>query len=181
MASIATIASLGCVLLAIAGIFKVKEPAPTVGAMRALHLPSSIRLVRLMGAIEIILGVCAAVTGSAVAMALVGVAYFLFALAVVAAMKANTQIQSCGCFGKTDTPPSLLHLVSNVLFAIVAIVSALKGEDSFPELLGNQSMLAIPFLVTFAVSLYLVILGLTVLPSRRSQRFAGVVQRGSQL
>jgi len=181
MASIATLASLGCALLAIAGIFKVKEPAPTVGAMRALHLPSSIRLVRLMGLMEIILGVSAAVTGSAVAMALVGVAYFLFAIVVVAAMKAKTQIQSCGCFGKTDTPPSWLHLISNVLFAIVALVSALKGGESFPELLGNQPMLSIPFLVTFAVSLYLVILGLTVLPSRRSPRFAGVVQRGSQL
>jgi hypothetical protein len=180
MASIATLASLGCALLAIAGIFKVKEPAPTVGAMQALHLPSSMRLVRLMGLIEIVLGVSAALTGSAGVMALVGVAYFLFAIVVVAAMKAKTQIQSCGCFGKTDTPPSWLHLVSNVLFSIVSLVSALKGGKSFPELLANQSMHAIPFLVTFAVCLYLVILGLTVLPSRRSPRFSGVVHRGSR-
>ena len=177
MESVEVIAFLGCALLALAGAFKMKDPAPTVGAMRALHLPASLMSVRLMGFVEVVIGLVAALTGSAIAMGLVGIAYVAFVLIVLAAMNAKTQIQSCGCFGKTDTPPSLVHLGANSVFAVVALASAFKGTETLPEMLANQPMFALPFLVTFAVALYLVVLGLTVLPSSRRPQLVASVGR----
>jgi len=155
----------------------MKDPAPTVGAMRALHLPASLMSVRLMGFAEVVIGLVAALTGSAIAMGFVGSAYVTFVFIVLAAMKAKTQIQSCGCFGKTDTPPSLIHLGANSVFAVVALASAFKGAESLPELLANQPMYAVPFLVTFGVALYMVVLGLTVLPSSRRPQLVVSVGR----
>ena len=82
MESVEVIAFLGCALLALAGAFKMKDPAPTVGAMRALHLPASLMSVRLMGFVEVVIGLVAALTGSAIAMGLVGIAYVAFVLIV---------------------------------------------------------------------------------------------------
>ncbi len=175
MGSVEVLAFLGCALLALAGAFKMKDPAPTVGAMRALRLPASLMSVRLMGFAEVAIGLVAALTGSSIAMGFVGIAYVAFALIVLAAMNAKTQIQSCGCFGKTDTPPSWIHFGTNCVFAVVALVSAVIGSESLPELLSKQAMYAVPFLITFAVALYIVVLGLTVLPSTRRPQLVGSV------
>ena len=53
--------------------------------------------------------------------ALVAVSYLAFAGFVIVALRSGAPISSCGCFGKVDTPPSVVHVVLDVAFAGVAV------------------------------------------------------------
>ena len=88
-------------LLALAGGLKVVRPAPTAGALRAMRLPSSLPLVRLLGLGEVVVGVAAAVTFARPLLVLLAAAYLGFAAFVVAALSANTP---CSRAGASDRP-----------------------------------------------------------------------------
>lgn len=111
-------------LIAVAGAQKLVDPVMTVGALRALRLPSSPAAVRLGAAAELALGVLALTAGGRVTWALVGLSYAAFAAFVVAALRSGTMLGSCGCFGREDTPPHLSHVALNVALAAVAAAAA---------------------------------------------------------
>ena len=114
-------------LLVVAGAAKVADPANTVGALRAMRLPSSSTLVRCGAAVEAAIGVTAIVVGGAVPWALVAASYLAFAVFVVAALRAGTMIGSCGCFGHEDTPPHPVHVALDLVLAGVAASAAVQG------------------------------------------------------
>jgi hypothetical protein len=151
-------------LLALAGGLKVVRPAPTAGALRAMRLPAAFPLVRVLGAGEIALGVGAGVTFARPLLALLAAAYLAFAAFVVAALGANTPLQSCGCFGQTDTPPSAVHVALNVAAAATAFGAALTGTPSIDVTVADQPWNAIPFVLLVAICLYFCVLIATVLP-----------------
>jgi hypothetical protein len=152
-------------LLALAGAFKVRRPAATVGALRAMHLPSRPGLVRALGAIEVVLGVAALVTGARAWLALAAAAYLAFAAFVAAALLSGSPLQSCGCFGQRDTPPSVVHLALNVTAAVVLLIAA-AGELPKPvDVLADQPWHAAPFLLLVLISVQLCYLVLTALPA----------------
>src|SRR5436190_19369134 len=93
-------------LLALAGGMKVARPAATAGALRALRLPSTLPLVRLLGVAEVAIGIGAGLTLSPPFLVVLAATYLAFATFVVAALGTHTPLQSCGCFGTADTPPS---------------------------------------------------------------------------
>ena len=111
-------------LLALAGAAKVLDPAMTVGALRALRLPSSPLLVRMGAAFEMALGLTAITVGGPAAWLLVAASYLAFAAFVVAALRRGTLIGSCGCFGREDTPPHWSHVATNLVLAGVALALA---------------------------------------------------------
>ena len=119
-----------CVLLAVAGVYKLTRPAPTVGALAAI----------------------------------VAVAYASFALFVVIALLADTPIQSCGCFGETTTPPSIIHVLTNLAFVAVAAAVAIGGLPSLADALADQPWAGVPFVLLVAVTVQLVYVLLTELP-----------------
>ena len=98
-------------LLALGGAFKAVDPADTAYAFRALGLPHAPLLVRAGGAAEVVIGVGALAVGGPVFAALVALSYLAFAGFVVVALRSGSPISSCGCFGKVDTPPSVVHVV----------------------------------------------------------------------
>ncbi|MDP1819894.1 MAG: hypothetical protein Q8K58_08405 [Acidimicrobiales bacterium] len=112
-------------LLALAGAMKLLEPTMTVGALRAMGLPSSPLLVRAGSAVELSLGVGAAVLGGTVLWGLVAVSYVAFAVFVAAALASGRPIGSCGCFGRADTPPQRWHVALNAALALGAAAYAL--------------------------------------------------------
>jgi hypothetical protein len=114
-------------LLAFAGAAKAVEPAMTVGALRALGLPSSSTWVRLGATAELLLGLLAAAAGWAWVWWLVAASYLAFAAFVVAALRAGTMLGSCGCLGREDTPPHAVHVVVDVALAATAAASAVVG------------------------------------------------------
>ena len=113
-------------LLAFAGATKAVDPAMTVGALRALGLPSSRTLVRVGAAAELLVGLLAATAGWALVWWLVAASYLAFAAFVLAAMRAGTMVGSCGCFGRKDTPPHPIHVVVNVALAATAAAAAVR-------------------------------------------------------
>jgi hypothetical protein len=158
--------AIATVVLALGGAFKALEPADTAHALGALGLPTSRTLIRAGGALEAILAIGALVTGNAVLVAIVAASYALFAVVVAVALRSGKPISSCGCFGKVDTPPSALHVVLNVAAAGVAAGAVFVGasEINLPDVLTDQPLLGIPFLLLVAIGVGLVLLALTALP-----------------
>jgi len=160
--------TIAAALLAFGGAHKALRPRDTAQALTAVGVrvpgvPAHI-LVRAGGAAEVVVGVGALVTGGAVFAALVAASYALFAGFVVVALRADTPISSCGCFGKVDTPPSVVHVVVDVAFALVAVGAAVVGDVALPDVLADQPLLGIPFLFLVFIGVSLVFLAFTSLP-----------------
>ena len=117
----------GSLLLVFAGMAKLLFPRPAADLMGALGFPAGVWFARLAGGAELALGVTVlAASGPAPAMAAAGV-YSLFAL--VALLALNRGLSSCGCFGQVASPPSRIHVIGNVFFAIVCVLAAGAGSS----------------------------------------------------
>jgi len=141
-------------LLALAGAQKLVDPIMTVGALRALHLPSSPLLVRAGSAVELALAVGALTVGGAVLWWLVAASYLAFGAFVVAALRHGTMIGSCGCFGREDTPPHATHVVLNALLAALAGAVAVRSPAAPVEALGDHPGSAVVVVSLAAVALW---------------------------
>jgi hypothetical protein len=152
-------------LIVLGGAFKAIDPADTAHALRALGLPHAALVVRAGGAAEVVIGVGALMVGGPVFAALVAFSYLAFAAFVVFALRSGSPISSCGCFGRVDTPPSLVHVVIDLLAAGVAATVALAGDAvAVPDVLPDQPMLGVPFVLLALTGLSLVFLSFTALP-----------------
>ena len=111
------------------------------------------------------IGVGALAVGGPVFAALVALSYLAFAGFVAVALRAGSPISSCGCFGKVDTPPSSIHIVIDLAAAAVAMTVALAGDVvALPDVLADQPLLGIPFIILVITGIYLVFLSFTALP-----------------
>lgn len=151
-------------LLALAGGMKVVQPASTAGALRAMRLPSSLSVVRTLGVAEVAVGVGAGITMAPPLLLLLAAMYLGFAAFVAAALGADTPLQSCGCLGTADTPPSVVHLGIDLAAAIVAIVAAVTETPSLSSTVSDQPAAGVPFLFLVAVCVYLCVTAVSVLP-----------------
>ena len=151
-------------LLALGGAFKVVRPRPTAGALRAVGAPGPIIGVRLLGAAEAVLGVAAVLTGAPALAALVAAAYLAFAAFVIVALRGGTALQSCGCFGEVETPPSGVHVLLDTAFAATALAAAAAGVPSFADTIEAQEWSGVPFVLLVAITVGLSYVVLTTLP-----------------
>lgn len=142
---------IAAVLLTVAGVAKAARPAATAGALAALGLPHHRWIVRSGGAGEALLAVAALVTGEPVLAALVALSYAGFAMFVLAALRHGTPLSSCGCLGKIDTPPHLLHVVLDLLAAGAAAAFAVGGGGGLARVLDEQPGYGVPFAVLVVV------------------------------
>lgn len=137
-----------------------------MGALRALRLPSSLLGVRALGIGEVVVGLAAIVTFARPLLVLVAAMYLGFAAFVVAALQADTSLQSCGCFGQTDTPPSFIHVWVNLLSAGTVLAAALTATSGLDVIAPAQPLRAVPFALLVVVCTYMTVIVLTVLPQR---------------
>ncbi len=151
-------------LLALGGLLKVARPAETGNALAALRLPSHPAFVRTLGITELAIGLAALATASRLAAGLTGLAYLGFAGFVLLARHSDTPVQSCGCFGKTETPPSLIHVIVNLSAALISALVARSPIPSLDRLLANQPGAGVPLVMVTALTVYLLYLTLTALP-----------------
>jgi hypothetical protein len=98
-------------------------------------------------------------------LALSGAAYLAFASFVAAALMSNAPLQSCGCFGQRDTPPSSVHLAVNIVAAVTLLVAAAGGVPSPGDVMAGQPWHAVPFTALVLITLGLSYLVLTALPA----------------
>jgi hypothetical protein len=122
-------------LLVVSGIAKMVDPAPTVGALRAARLPHRSWQARGLGLIEIVAAAAAIVFGG-IAVAGVALMYLAFTVFVVVALRLDFPLSSCGCFGKSDTPPTWLHAGYNASAALAAAVVAVGGFRGLDSVAG---------------------------------------------
>ena len=151
-------------LLALAGAQKLVDPTMTVGALRALGLPSSPLLVRAGAAGELALGVASVVVGGAALWWCVAASYVAFAVFVVTALREGTMLGSCGCFGRDDTPPHWSHVVLDVVLAGVAAAVALRSPEAPLDALADEPGQAVVLVALSAIGLYLLYAAFVELP-----------------
>jgi hypothetical protein len=151
-------------LLGLGGASKALDPGDTARALHMMGLPSTRVLVRAGGVVELMIGAGALVFGNRAFAALVGVSYLGFLAFVVLARVRHAPLSSCGCFGKVDTPPSLIHVAVNALAVLVAAAVGLDPGVALPDVLADQPLLGLPFLLLAVVGVYLSFVALTALP-----------------
>jgi hypothetical protein len=161
--------AIAAVLLAVGGTAKAVRPRDTAQAITAVGvrfprvLPARVA-VRLGGVVEAVIGVAALLVAGPVLCGLVAVSYLAFAGFVLVALRTGAPISSCGCFGKVDTPPSMVHVGLDVAFAGVAAAAAFTGDVALPDVIADQPLLGIPFLLLLVIGCSLVFLAFSSLP-----------------
>lgn len=167
-----------CGLLCVAGVAKLVDPTMTVGALDRMGVHVSPSVVRFGGGVEGLLGAAAAVTGFGVLAVLVAVSYGVFAVYVVVAFVRGELLGSCGCFGRADTPPSIVHLLVDVV-AIVGAVGVARGEGGgLGAELDGRALAGVPFLALVGAGVVAAYLAMTVL-ARYLVSASGRSARGS--
>lgn len=148
-----------------AGGAKALRPADTARALRQLGWPGSPLLVRCLGAVEIVLGVGAAISGNRIAAALLAFSYLAFAAFVVAALRKGGAVSSCGCFGRPDTPPTVSHLLVVLAGAFVGTAVAVRPGAGLTALSGARGVLVV---LLAGIVGWLAVLSMTLLPRLRA-------------
>jgi hypothetical protein len=156
--------AIAAALLAAGGAAKAIAPHDTAKALAGVGAPVPSGLVRAGGALEAAIGVAAIIRGDRTAALLVAVSYLAFVVFIVAARVRHAPIATCGCFGKADTPPTLLHVGVDVAAGAAAIAVVVQPGVGIDKVLAAQPLAGIPYLVLVAAGTYLASLALTVLP-----------------
>jgi uncharacterized membrane protein YphA (DoxX/SURF4 family) len=112
-------------LLVVAGAPKVVDPMPLARALRSARLPAGRALARAIAVGEVVVGVAALVHPGRATAALLAAAYCAFTGFVGLALARGGVLESCGCFGRADTPPTRTHLALTGALAVAALALAL--------------------------------------------------------
>ena len=147
-------------LLVLAGGSKLVDPLPLVRALRSARLPLPARLVRVVAAAEVVVGLAALLLGSRLAAVLLCASYLTFTGFVVLARRRGGVLASCGCFGRADTPPTTTHAVVTGTLAVVAAAVAVRPLGALPDVLAGTPGGGAPLLlatIAVAATAYLVL------------------------
>jgi len=151
-------------LLAVAGVLKTWNPLDTANALRGVGVPFGPSLVRVGAVAEAVIGIWAVAVGDRASAVLVALSYGAFAVFVAMALLRRAPIASCGCFGKADTPPSLVHLCINAGGVTAAVVVAVDPGVGLPDVLAEQPLAGIPMLLLIVTGAFLAMLAMSALP-----------------
>lgn len=156
------------VLLVAAGGAKLADPLPLVRALRSARLPAPASAVRAVAGAEVGLGLTALLTGARAAAVGVALSYAAFTGFVLLARRRGGVLASCGCFGKTDTPPTTTHVVVTAALAAVAGAVAVRPLGPVPDLLAGSPLGGLALLLATAAVAATGYLVLAVLPLVRA-------------
>jgi hypothetical protein len=156
--------AIAAALLTIAGVMKAVRPTDTANALRGVGLPGWPALVRGGGVVEAVIGVSALVTGGTVSAVLVALSYLGFLGFVLAALRRDVPVASCGCFGKVDTPPSRVHVGVNLVAVAAALTVAVDPGAGIADTVRGQPLAGIPYLLLVTLGVSLVFVALSSLP-----------------
>jgi hypothetical protein len=158
-------------LLVGAGLAKARRPGDTARALAALapgsFLPAArLRVLVRAGALgEAALGLAALALPRPLTAALVAASYAGFAAVVALARHRGGPLATCGCFGRPDTPPTLVHLCLDLLLAAAAAVvaAATPTRGTLLAVLAHEPWAGLPLVFVSAVGLWLAFLALSAL------------------
>lgn len=151
------LSAISLVLLGASGIVKIFDPAPTSGALEAARLPSSDAISRFIGIAEVGAAILALTRGG-VALLAAAVLYAAFTVFTLAAIRRRIPLQSCGCFGREDTPPTAIHVSYNAVATIALTWLAISGTTPVPwDSTPLQLVLFLSFAGLGAIASYLLL------------------------
>lgn len=158
-------------LLAAAGVAKLRQRAPIRSAFTAAAVPGARRLPaglanRLSGTVELAVAVVVLGIGGRLGGLLIAVCYGLLA-ALSARMLAVEFGQDCGCFNR-PSPVTHWHTGVNLAGALIGGLAVLLPARSLPAELGRQPVTGSALLLASAVLAYLGYLTMTALPALRA-------------
>lgn len=137
------------IVLVVAGAWKVVRPAVAAQALAALHIPGGPAAVRLLGVVEAIVGVAAVVMGGRVLAAAIAAFYAGFA---IVAWRLRAAGAACGCFGALSAaPPTVMHVVVNVVSALVAIAATIVDVPGLVEAMDDLPGHGVPHVMLIAI------------------------------
>ncbi|SHG17658.1 hypothetical protein SAMN05443575_1585 [Jatrophihabitans endophyticus] len=175
---VAALCAAAALLLVASGAAKVARPQATTATVDSLVgrlLPRPRRrpllrvAARLVGVGEVAVGVVVLAVGGRPAAVLLAAAYLVFA-AVAARLATAADPVSCGCFGRSDAPVGVPHVVLDLAAAAVAIAAIGAGLPAGGGLFDDGAAVAVggPLLVALVTwSAYLAITALPALSSAR--------------
>jgi len=155
---------IAAMLLVLGGVLKARHPIDTANALRGIGVPAGPRLVRAGAVAETAIGIWAVAVGDGAAAVVVALSYGVFAVFVAVALLRRAPIASCGCFGKADTPPSLVHLGVNAGAITAAVVVAFDPGVGLPDVFAEQPLAGIPMLLLIGTGAFLAIVAMSSLP-----------------
>ncbi len=150
-------------VLVLAGLAKLRRPTATGEALRAARLPGHPALVRVLGSVEVAVGVGALVVGGRLPALATASLYLGFT--AFAAVQRRGAGASCGCFGARTTPLTVLHVVVDAVCAAVALAAAATAAP--PLLAGGPDLATLTSLALVGCGAALVRLLLTTVPEWR--------------
>jgi hypothetical protein len=159
--------SAAALLLAAAGLAKLRQRTPVRSALAAAGIPGADRLGaatanRLSGAAELALAAVALVAGGRLAAALIALAYTV--LAVLSARMVRIEAgQDCGCFAR-PVAVSHWHTAVNAGCALAGLVALAVPGGSLAGELTRRPATAAGLLLAAAVLAYLAYLVMAVFP-----------------
>lgn len=152
------------VVLALAGVVKVTDPAGTRVALRSAGLPSTPLAARGIGLAELGLGASVLAIGGAVPAAGVVAAYVGFATFAEVLRRRSRGRADCGCFGRVSAPASRLHVYVNLALAATALATLVDPVPQLGDALALTPWSGIPLVFLVAVLSWQVVVTLTILP-----------------
>ncbi len=168
------------VVVVVSGATKVGSPGPFADLTSSMGLRIGRPGARIVGVAEIALGAWVLAVGGRLACAVLAGSYAVFAMVVVLARRNGAA--SCGCFGAAAAPPSMVHVVVNLVSAAVAALGAATGDvTGIATALGDQPLAGVPYLLLLGTGAWLVVavdtVGASVLESSATLSTMGPVFR----
>ncbi|HEY1733999.1 MAG TPA: MauE/DoxX family redox-associated membrane protein [Acidimicrobiales bacterium] len=154
-----------CALLVVAGLAKAGRPDDTARA--AVHVLGGTVgrwrwAVRTGAAAEVVVGAAALVVVEPALAGTVAASYVAFCGFVVVARHRGGPLASCGCFGRPDTPPTVLHASVDAGLALAAAWVAVAGPAGWTvPLVGQGPWLGIPLVLASAACAFVAVLALS--------------------
>lgn len=156
--------AIAALMLIVGGAAKTARPSDTATALRIMGIPVPALVVRIGGLLELGVGAWALSTSDRLPGALLALSYSAFVVFVAAAMSRGAPISSCGCFGRVDTRPSVVHLVINSVAVGAGVAVTIDPGAGFRRVVEAQPMSGIPFVALVVVGTALAMVALTALP-----------------
>ena len=155
--------SAGAALLVVAGGAKAWRPVPARDALAGLGLRLPAGVVRFLAVVEAVVGMAGVLAGGRLPAALVAAAYATFVAFSVAAL-VRGGVQSCGCFGRVDTPVGGLHVLLSAGGLAAAIAASVRPARGVVAALAAPAGAEVLGLCFAGLTVWLAYAALTLLP-----------------
>lgn len=168
-------AAAAAVLLAVAGLAKLRAPAQAAAMIVALapsltrRRPAVRAFIRIAAVGEAAVAAAFLILGGRIPAALLAAAYLAFTLVALrlATQRAGT---ACGCFGAVDSPVGAAHVALNLICVGVTVAAAMSPVAALGGLVRHDAMVAVIGSAQILLLAWLGYLAITALPALASAR-----------